>query len=59
MANEVPFIHRWTVHLSRPENEWEALCGDPNPELLVEDTKSLLPGYQVCPKCLELRPKTV
>jgi hypothetical protein len=49
---DVSFIHRWTLHLSKTEDEWEALCNVRKPEFLVDKPLSALPGYDICKKCL-------
>lgn len=47
------FIHRWTLHISHPNDEWDALCGVSNPEFLVDKPQFELPGYKLCPECLQ------
>jgi len=49
----VAVIHPWTLHLSCPEQEWEARCGAPEPQMLVDQVPELpLVGYRLCPRCV-------
>ena len=45
---------RWTLHIATEDDEWAALCGTPEPEMVVEETGSHLPGYQLCGACREV-----
>ena len=51
MSN-ITYIHPWTLHLSGSD-EWEALCGDPEPEMLSEPGKSPTSCFTVCNGCAE------
>jgi hypothetical protein len=49
----VQVIHPWVLHLSSRSQEWEAVCGEPEPRMLVDWVPSKpLVGYRLCPKCL-------
>jgi len=60
MDNEnVHVIYRWTIHLSRQDEEWDALCGAQNPDLLLDKVPDkLLLGYRICPECQAIAAKT-
>ena len=46
-------LHTWTLHFSADDEEWDALCGEADPEMVVEpESDSHLPGYSVCKRCL-------
>ena len=44
----------WTIHVADEDDEWAALCGTPEPEMVVEETSSHLPGYSLCNECVEV-----
>lgn len=50
MSNVIQ-LFTWPVHLAHPDDEWEALCGEPSPEMLMESSTEPLPGYSVCEAC--------
>ena len=50
---EVTVLYRWTLHLSCPDREWEAVCGAQDPEMLVDQVpEKPLVGYRLCPRCV-------
>jgi len=53
MSN-VTYIKTWTLHYSS-DDEWEALCGDPNPQMLAEPDGPAPQGYfRFCKACAEV-----
>lgn len=44
-------LFTWTLHLADPDDEWEAACGEPSPDMVTEPSASPLPGYTVCEAC--------
>ena len=44
-------LHTWTIHLADSDDEWEAACGTPEPDMIAEPTTDHLPGYTVCTDC--------
>lgn len=51
MSN-ITYIHPWPLHLSGSD-EWEALCGDPSPQMLAEPNETPTGCYKVCKACVE------
>lgn len=47
--SEITFIKRWIVHLSI--NDLDALCGEPEPGLVLDEVKDMLPCYELCGRC--------
>lgn len=56
MSN-VTYIHPWSLHLSGSD-EWEALCGDPEPQMLAEPSEAPKGYYAVCKGCAESSTET-
>lgn len=54
MSN-VTQLHTWPIHLSHPDDEWEALCGEPSPGMLAEEGSQPLPGFRLCEACSSSR----
>ena len=44
----------WTLHVVSEDNEWDAACGAPEPEMVVEGTGPHLPAYTICRACREV-----
>lgn len=53
MSNVIQ-LYTWSVHLAHPDDEWESLCGEASPELLMEQGSEPLPGYSVCEACSKI-----
>ena len=53
MSN-ITYIKRWVLHLSG-NDDWEALCGEPDPGFLADGPEKVLPGYEVCEACQRVR----
>jgi len=48
----VTVLYQWTLHLSDPDQEWEARCGELEPPMLVDQVpEKPLVGYRPCPRC--------
>jgi hypothetical protein len=56
--DNVHTLHAWTLHLSRKDNEWEALCGAPHPEMLSETSDPKLHGLRTCQRCQKKVPRS-
>ncbi len=45
----------WTLHIADEDDEWAAVCGESDPELLTErGSQPPLPGYSICRSCQAL-----
>jgi hypothetical protein len=49
--NNVIQLFTWTLHLSAPDDDFEAACGELDPEILADESEAPLPGYAVCNAC--------
>lgn len=50
--NNVIQAATWTIHVASEDDEWSAVCGEPEPKMVVEQTSSHLPGYTLCESCI-------